>query len=274
MGDLLRGKGVLEEEWIGHCIAEGNRAQRAKRFALAGALQDCGREIAEELVRGRGPESSTALGTRGHALSEAIGEAGRKGTASRYARNGGGRVDLRENLATALVNKGITLSSQKQFGEAVKCYDWAIEIREELVLGGREDLRENVATALMNKGNALTSQKQFGEAVKCYDRAIGNYQELIRGGREDLREDVATALMNKGIALDSQKQFVEAVKCYDRAIEICEELVLGGREDLREDVATALMNKGARSLLEAIQVVAVIDRAIGNYQELIRGGRE
>ena len=76
-------------------------------------------------------------------------------------------MTLRGEWATALVNiKGVALDSQKQFEEAVKCHDQAIEIREELVQGGREDLREDVATALVNKGVALNSQKQFGEAVK------------------------------------------------------------------------------------------------------------
>ncbi|HEY6341786.1 MAG TPA: tetratricopeptide repeat protein [Bryobacteraceae bacterium] len=184
-------------------------------------------------------------------------------------------LGVAENVATALMNRGNALADLKRFGEAVACYDRAVEMREELVRAGRLDLREDVATALMNKGNALADLKRLQEAVACYDRAIEMREELARAGRSDLREDVATALMNKGVALRDLKRLEEAVACHNRAIEGYEELVRAGRLDLRENVATALMNKGnALADLKRLQeAVACYDRALEIREELARAGR-
>jgi len=57
-------------------------------------------------------------------------------------------------------NKGIALYELKQYQDAIKCYDTAIELFPKYSL------------AYNNKGAALNTLKQYQDAIKCYDKAI------------------------------------------------------------------------------------------------------
>ncbi|HEY6341771.1 MAG TPA: tetratricopeptide repeat protein [Bryobacteraceae bacterium] len=273
---------AAESGWVGYCIEEGSRAQRDKRFVLAGSLQDCARAFAEKL--GLREDVATALVNKGNALAnlkrleEALACYDRaieiREELVRAGRPDLSKGDLREDMASALMNKGVALGGLRRFDEELTCYDRAIEISEELVRAGRSDLAEDVATALMNRGVALGSLRRFDEELTCYDRAIEIREELVRAGRSDLRENVATALMNKGVALWSLERLEEALACYDGAIEIREELVRAGRSDLRENVATALENKHV--LIEQqgdlTQALDLIGRAVAIRRQLHKEG--
>jgi tetratricopeptide (TPR) repeat protein len=71
-----------------------------------------------------------------------------------------GRVELANDLANALMNKGVALWNLGRLSEAIDCYDEAIGIYRRLVeVEGRVELANDLASALMNKGVALS---EFG----------------------------------------------------------------------------------------------------------------
>jgi tetratricopeptide (TPR) repeat protein len=85
-----------------------------------------------------------------------------------------GRVELANDLARALMNKGVALSDLGRLSEAIDCYDEAIKIYRRLVeVEGRVELENDLAMALMNKGNALLALGRLSEAIDCYDEAMG-----------------------------------------------------------------------------------------------------
>jgi tetratricopeptide (TPR) repeat protein len=158
-----------------------------------------------------------------------------------------GRVELENDLAGALVNKGNALRYLGRLEEAIDYYDEAIEIFKRLVeVEGRVELENDLAGALMNKGVALSLLGRLKEAIDCYDEAIGIYRRLVEvEGRVELADYLATALMSKGNALSDLGRLEEAIDCHDEAIGIRRRLVeVEGRVELENDLAMALVNKG------------------------------
>jgi tetratricopeptide (TPR) repeat protein len=178
-----------------------------------------------------------------------------------------GRMELANDLAMALVNKGIALSDLGHHKEAIDCYDEAIEIRRRLVeVEGRMELANDLAMALVNKGNALSASGRLSETIDCYEEAIGIFRRLVEvEGRMELENDLAAALMNKGNALLLLGHHKEAIDCYDEAIEIRRRLVeVEGRMELANDLAMALVNKG-----NALSASGRLSEAIDCYDEAI-----
>ena len=103
---------------------------------------------------------------------------------------------LIHNMRMHWNGKGIVLSEQGKYDEAIKAFDRAIE------------LNPQYADAWYNKGLALDHQGKYDEVIKAYDRAIKiNPQHIL-------------ALINKGNVMRLQGKYDEAVKLYDIAIEI------------------------------------------------------
>jgi tetratricopeptide (TPR) repeat protein len=142
-----------------------------------------------------------------------------------------GGVELANDLARALVNKGNALSYLGHPKEAIDCYDEAIEIRRRLVeVEGGVELANDLASALMNKGNALSYLGHPKEAIDCYEEAIGIYRRLVEvEGRVELENDLAGALMNKGVALSDLGRLSEALQCYDEGIGLWEMMMAEGK---------------------------------------------
>jgi tetratricopeptide (TPR) repeat protein len=142
-----------------------------------------------------------------------------------------GRVELANDLAMALMNKGVALSVLGHHSEAIDCYDEAIRIYRRLVeVEGRVELANDLARALVNKGNALSDLGHHSEAIDYYDEAIGIYRRLVEvEGRVELENDLATALMNKGVALSDLGHHSEALQCFDEGIGLWEMMMAEGK---------------------------------------------
>jgi tetratricopeptide (TPR) repeat protein len=185
-----------------------------------------------------------------------------------------GRVELENDLAGALVNKGNALRYLGRLEEAIDYYDEAIEIFKRLVeVEGRVELENDLAGALMNKGVALSLLGRLKEAIDCYDEAIGIYRRLVEvEGRVELADYLATALMSKGNALSDLGRLEEAIDCHDEAIGIRRRLVeVEGRVELENDLAMALVNKGNAlwGLGHHREAIDCYDEAIGIYRRLV-----
>jgi tetratricopeptide (TPR) repeat protein len=191
-----------------------------------------------------------------------------------------GRMELANDLAVALINKGVALRDLGRHKEAIDCHDEAIGIYRRLVeVEGRMELANDLAVALINKGVALRDLGRHKEAIDCYDEAIEKAIEIRRRlveveGRVKLRNDLAMALalMNKGVALRNLGRLEEAIHCYKEAIGIYRRLVeVEGRVELENDLARALMNKGnaLRDLGRHREAIDCYEEAIGIYRLLV-----
>ncbi|MBI4492375.1 MAG: NACHT domain-containing protein, partial [Chloroflexi bacterium] len=93
-------------------------------------------------------------------------------------------------VATALVNKGVTLGSLGRAEEAIATYDQVVAR-----FGERPEaaLAEQVAKALVNKGVRLGSLGRAEEAIATYDQVVVRFGERPEAA---LAEQVAKALVN------------------------------------------------------------------------------
>jgi tetratricopeptide (TPR) repeat protein len=189
-----------------------------------------------------------------------------------------GRVELENDLAGALMNKGTALSDLGHLEEAIDYYDEAIGIYRRLVeVEGRVELENDLAGALMNKGTALSDLGHHSEAIDYYDEAIEIYRRLVEvEGRVELANDLAMALVNKGTALSDLGHLEEAIDCHDEAIGIYRRLVeVEGRVELADYLAMALMNKGValRDLGRLNEALQCYDEGIGLWEMMMAEGK-
>lgn len=127
-------------------------------------------------------------------------------------------------------NKGLSLQNLKEFDEAIKCFDMAVQINPRFKKAwsnkglvyldmnrGEMGLRF-VDKALqidpkdkavwLNKGTILHSLKRYEDAIICYDKTLEMSPEEI------------SAWSNKGSALSDLKRYEDAIRCFNRALEI------------------------------------------------------
>jgi tetratricopeptide (TPR) repeat protein len=162
----------------------------------------------------------------------------------------------RNNLGTALLNKGQTDEAIRQYQEAIH-------------------LKPDDAEAHNNLGNALCNQGQT-------DEAISQFQKAIR-----LKPDFAMAHYNFGVALFNKGQINEAISQFQEAIRLKPDYA-----EAHNNLGTALFNKGQtdeeisqyqeairlkpdyaeahNNLGLALEKKGRIDEAISQYQEAIR----
>lgn len=127
-------------------------------------------------------------------------------------------------------NKGLKLSAEGKYLEAIECYDRGLEINPEDTdswfnrgyaldaLGHYDEALDSYTRALalnpsdieswVNKGSALMEMERYKEAMKCFDRAL------------ELQPDFALAWDNKGASLLSLGIVEEARICFERALEL------------------------------------------------------
>jgi tetratricopeptide (TPR) repeat protein len=186
-----------------------------------------------------------------------------------------GRAELRNDLAEAYVNRGLSLMNVGRLEEALADYRAATDLREELVnRDGRNDLRHDLGVTYLNRGNALQRLGRLEEALAESGAPIGLYEELVRReGRSDLRNYLAMAYMHRGNELAGLGRLEQALSDHGAAIDLREELVRReGRRDLRDELALAYLNRGTtlRELGRLDEALSDYNAAISLYEELVR----
>src|ERR687890_594347 len=102
-----------------------------------------------------------------------------------------------------LCNKGLALCRLEKNNEAIECYGKAIEINP------------NLADAWKDVGLALRDSGRHEEAVKCFDKSKECYDKNLKKGSKDVFD-----WYGKGHALTQLRKHDEAVKCFDKVKEI------------------------------------------------------
>jgi tetratricopeptide (TPR) repeat protein len=168
-----------------------------------------------------------------------------------------------EQVAAALVNKGVALLRSDKVTEAITAYE---EVERRFSDAKDPAVVEQVAMALFDKGVALSQAGKVAEAIAAYEEV----ERQFRDARETaIIEEVAMALVNKGQMLDVLGKSAEAIAVYNnvdgRFGEIREPVII-------EKVARALVNKG-RTLersgksAEGVAAFEEVERRFGNYTD-------
>ena len=164
--------------------------------------------------------------------------------------------ELLEQVAMALVNKGVELGALNRRDEALAAYD---EVLRRFGDSAAPGLLERVAMALVNKGVELGALRRPEEELAAYDEVVRRF-----GEREtpELLERVAKALVYKGITLGALNRRDEALAAYDEVVRR-----FGEREtpEFLERVAKALVYKGI-----TLGALNRRDEALAAYGEVVR----
>jgi tetratricopeptide (TPR) repeat protein len=109
-----------------------------------------------------------------------------------------GEVQISKNELSLkeIILKGNEHYYNKEYNEAIKYYDKALEIDPKYAL------------AWNNKGVAVGKLEKYNEAIGCYDKAL------------EIDPKDADEWYNKGNALHDLGKYKEAIECYDKALEI------------------------------------------------------
>jgi tetratricopeptide (TPR) repeat protein len=146
-----------------------------------------------------------------------------------------GRVELENDLAMALMNKGIALWELGHHSEAIDYCDEVIGIYRRLVeVEGRVELENDLAKALMNKGIALRNLGRHSEALRCYDEGIGLWEMMMAEGKVHVAPSLIKGL---GIRFELKRQ----MRDWD-----------GAADDVRKVLACVTPFLSSGSLTEAL----------------------
>ncbi|MFZ8852328.1 MAG: tetratricopeptide repeat protein, partial [Armatimonadota bacterium] len=180
-----------------------------------------------------------------------------------------GRVELENDLAMALMIKGVALSVLGHHSEAIDYYDEAIGIYRRLVeVEGRVELENDLATALMNKGVALSDLGHHSEALQCFDEGIGLWEMMMAEGKVHV-----APLLIKGLGI--QFELKRQMRDWD-----------GAADDVRNALACVMPFLSSGSLTKALAMEfgsflwrlrqlkraewEALASALGEYAELVR----
>jgi tetratricopeptide (TPR) repeat protein len=167
--------------------------------------------------------------------------------------------DIQEQVASAFVNKGVTLDRQSKTEEALAVYE---EIEYRFGQNTSPSVREQVAKAFFNKGVTLWQQGKMEEALTVYEKIEHRFGQDASPG---VREQVASALFNKGVFLGQQGKTGKALAVYE---EIDRRFSRDTSLGIRELVAMTLVNKVAKlfnSYNDAAGAFAVSNLVLERY---------
>ena len=165
-------------------------------------------------------------------------------------------LDIREQVAKALVNKGLALEGFDQLDNAIETYN------EVIAKFGESDefgLREAVARAFTSKAITLSKSEQFENAIEVCDELIKRFDD---SDEPILQEAVAQAFVTKAATLGRLEQLESAIKVCDEVIKRFDESY---ELDLQEPVARALLCK-----VIAFEQLNNLDKTIEACDEIIR----
>jgi tetratricopeptide (TPR) repeat protein len=103
---------------------------------------------------------------------------------------------LKRDSSNPLINAGDLYFNNKDYLEAIKCYDMAINSNKK-----NKD-------AIMGKGLALREMGRYDDSISCFN-------EYIEIDKEDTQ-----GLIEKANTCICQNQYVEASECFDKCLKI------------------------------------------------------
>jgi tetratricopeptide (TPR) repeat protein len=162
---------------------------------------------------------------------------------------------VRRQVASALVNKGITLGQLGKHHDEIAVYE---EVEHRYGKDPSTQMREQVAQALINKAITLGQLGMQNEEIAAYEAMVLRYRDDTTSG---VREQVAKGLLNMGLTFDELGQPEKELSAYETLDQ------LFGKDEtpnIREQVAGALFNKGL-----TLGIAGEFRKEIAVYQLLV-----
>lgn len=145
------------------------------------------------------------------------------------------RNELREKLASALMNRGHNHEERKDYHAAIRDYDESILILSTMTFNeGRTDLLQEYIRGLMNKSICLHLMNDSTQALNELNTAINTCRQAVNeNGRSDLEEMLAMLLMAMATTLGYGRWASPYAESLNESVEIYDYLVnKRGRHDL------------------------------------------
>jgi tetratricopeptide (TPR) repeat protein len=165
-------------------------------------------------------------------------------------------VGIVEQVAWALVNKGVTLGQMNRAEEALSVYEDVVHR-----FGDRPEagIVERVVRALYNKGVTLRRMNRFEEELSVYEELVRRFGDRHEAS---IVEPVARALFSKGVALSDMNRVEEALRIYEDVV--CR---FGDRPEagIVTEVVRALFIKGL-----TLDEMNRAEEALSVYEEVVR----
>ena len=179
--------------------------------------------------------------------------------------------DVREQVAWALFNKGVTLGGLGRTQEALRTYN---ELLARFAESREPDVREQVSRAVLNTGVLeATVQERMARAPASQGTTLGTlgsaqdpsgyFDQAVKpvqhSTTSEIPADSVSALMGRGVALGNVE---EAIAVYD---EVIARFGSSTEVQVRKYVAEAMVNQG-----EVLESLGGKQAAIEVYNEIIR----
>ena len=164
-------------------------------------------------------------------------------------------VEIVEQIAIAILNKGLVLDRLNRKGEAIQSYEECVALygcRSEV------DIATLIARALNNKAAILWDSRCEDKAVLACKELIANYKDR---SEVIIAEQVARAMFNNGIILTHLNRKDEAIQSYEELIGLYRNR---NEVEIAEWVMGGMYNKGI--------VLCILNReeeGLQTYEELI-----
>lgn len=138
-------------------------------------------------------------------------------------------ADAEANIARRLNTRGIQLSAQGNFGEAIPLFEEAVEVFRRLIK--QKDFTSveiDLANTINNLGIALRHQGKFDKSIRALTQAIGISAGLYQQkATPDVAKALANSHNNRGICFSEQGQLNESIADFGRSIALCTQLIFG-----------------------------------------------
>ncbi len=201
-------------------------------------------------------------------------------------------IDAINAEASVLMKRGIGLMSEGQptaMGEALECFDRALEMRRRLPYREAPMLGYGLAACLLNRADALAqlgSPDQLLAALESYDEGIVVLRDLPLSEDPRFPRRLAMAHQNRGLALQARGgvEALAAARAFAGAIEVLEadsSALIPDRQYLLAVVWTNLANahasapamaSGSAPRDAALQAIALVVGAEGDNPDYAEVG--
>ncbi len=227
-------------------LAEENAAKETKARAHAEAINTF---VTKALQSGDPMESGAQETTIAQAMDNAVKEI----DAGAFKDEPETEADLRDTIATILLNNG-------KFAEAEPLYTRALAIYE--MAHGKD--HPDVAACLNNLAALFVAQRKYAEAEPLYTRALAIWERAV--GKD--HPEVATTLNNLAALFVAQRKYVQAEPLYTRALAMWEKAL----DPDHPDVAASLNNlallyaelgRFAEAEPHSKRALAIVEKALG-----------